>query len=138
MMRPSWGKYFMGIAKAVSERASCPRRKVGCVIVRDGYVLSVGYNGAARGSPHCLDVGCVMVDGSCQTVVHAELNAISAAAHTGTSLKNSTAYVTTAPCFHCARSLVNAGIQVVFYDEPYHKDWPARLPLTVIQVDSHG
>jgi len=53
-MRPSIDEYFLDMAKVVSSRSTCLRRSVGCVLV-DGYgnVLSTGYNGVARGLPHC-------------------------------------------------------------------------------------
>ena len=33
--RPSWDKYFLQLAKDVSLRSNCSRRKVGAVIVKD-------------------------------------------------------------------------------------------------------
>ena len=75
--RPDWDDYFMGLAKAASERASCPRASIGAVIVRpDNSVVSTGYNGAPRGEPHCLDEGCIVEDGHCQRAIHAEMNAL--------------------------------------------------------------
>ena len=136
-MRPDWQTYFMDLAYAVSKRASCPRRSVGCVLTRDAYVLSIGYNGSPRGMEHCLTAGCLMMEGSCKRAVHAEMNAITAAAHTGTSIKGATAYVTTRPCFDCARSLVNAGVHLVYYTEDYPKEWPAKLPLTLVRVEGY-
>ena len=40
--RASWDDYFMNIAKVVSSRATCPRKSVGAVIVRDKVILSTG------------------------------------------------------------------------------------------------
>ena len=85
-MRADWNTYFMGIAHQAATRATCPRKHVGAVIVRDRTVLSTGYNGSIRGLAHCEDVGCVMEDGHCVTTVHAEANAILQAAKNGVSL----------------------------------------------------
>lgn len=75
--RPDWDDYFMGIAEAASKRASCPRASIGAVIVRpDNSIVSTGYNGAPRGEPHCLDVGCQVEDNHCQRAIHAEMNAL--------------------------------------------------------------
>jgi deoxycytidylate deaminase len=52
--RPSWDEYFMQIARDVATRATCLRRHVGAVIVRDRRILSTGYNGSPPGMPHCL------------------------------------------------------------------------------------
>ena len=51
-MRKPWPEYFMDIAKDVSTRATCDRKHVGAVIVRNNRVLSTGYNGSIPGAPH--------------------------------------------------------------------------------------
>ena len=81
--RIGWHQYFMNIAAQVATRATCQRKHVGAVIVRDRTILSTGYNGSIRGLPHCDDVGCVMEDGHCVSTVHAEANAILQAARNG-------------------------------------------------------
>jgi dCMP deaminase len=53
MERASWDDYFMNIARVVASRATCDRKFVGAVIVRDKTILSTGYNGSIRGMPHC-------------------------------------------------------------------------------------
>ena len=75
--RPDWPDYFMGVAEAVSKRASCPRASIGAVIVApDHTIVSTGYNGAPPGEPHCLDDGCIIEDNHCQRSIHAEMNAL--------------------------------------------------------------
>jgi len=118
-MRSDWHQYFMNIAFTVSARATCPRRSVGCVIVRDRCILATGYNGSLSGMRHCTDGGCMIIDAHCIQTMHAELNAIAQAAKQGVSLKDSTAYVTTRPCFNCFKGLVAAGITTIYYRETY-------------------
>ena len=55
----------------------------------------------------------------CQVAEHAERNAIAFAARYGTALDGSELYVTHAPCLACARTVINAGIQVVRFTHPY-------------------
>jgi dCMP deaminase len=55
-LRPSLDKVFMDIAVVFSDRSTCLRIKTGCVIVRDGRIISTGYNGSAPGAPHCCDI----------------------------------------------------------------------------------
>jgi len=55
--RPSWEEYFIEIAKVVSTRSTCLRRRYGAVIVKDNVIVSTGYNGAPRGSANCVDRG---------------------------------------------------------------------------------
>ncbi len=73
--RPSWDTYFLDIANTVSERATCPRLKVGCVLTYRNRIVSTGYNGAIPKTSHCFDAGCQLVDGHCIRTVHAESNA---------------------------------------------------------------
>ena len=103
-----------------SERATCPRMHCGCVIVKDKYVLSTGYNGSLPGLDHCEDVGCLIVDGHCVRTNHAEMNAIAQAARHGVSLSGATAYVTNMPCTTCAKALLAAGIVRIVVFSDYH------------------
>lgn len=119
MERPSWDEYFMQIAHVVAERATCPRRSVGAVIVTDKRILTTGYNGAPRGLAHCAEVGCHMVAGHCIRALHAEQNAILQAAMNGVSTNGATIYVTCQPCNHCAKMIINAGIQRVVFQGDY-------------------
>lgn len=119
MSRPSWDEYFMGIARQVAQRSTCPRAAVGALIVQDKRILSTGYNGAPRGLPHCEEVGCVVVDGHCQRALHAEQNAIIQAALHGVPIAGSTLYTTHQPCNACAKMIINAGILRVVYTGDY-------------------
>ena len=56
-------------------------------------IISTGYNGAASGEAHCIDVGCLVEDGHCQRVIHAEVNAVGQAARWGIRVDNAMAYV---------------------------------------------
>lgn len=121
--RPSWDEYFMTMARDfVSKRATCLRRKVGAVLVRDKRILTTGYNGSPPGMPHCTEVGCQMVDGHCVRCIHAEQNAIVQAALHGISTKGATCYISAAPCIHCAKLLVAAGVVRVVFGEDYTDD----------------
>ncbi len=121
-MRKDWDEYFMDIAKQVSTRATCPRKRVGAVLVRDRTILSTGYNSAIRGAPHCDDIGCLMEDGHCVRVVHAETNSIVQAAKNGVNIDGATVYTLASPCWPCFKLLANAGIKRVVYSEFYRDD----------------
>lgn len=117
--RPSFHEYYTEMAKLVAKRATCIRRRVGAVVVRDNRVLATGYNGSPPGKEHCIDpgVGCLMVDGHCARTVHAEVNAIAAAARFGTSVDGADVYVTWEPCRSCRNILLSAGIANVHYSD---------------------
>lgn len=116
-MRPSWEAYFLSLAKAVATRASCPRASVGAVIVsKDNRFLASGYNGSPSGEPHCLDFGCLMVDGHCQRSLHAEVNAVGYAARYGIPVDGARMYVAgtggRGVCRECMKILNAAGVFV--------------------------
>lgn len=132
--RPSWDAYFMQIADLVKTRATCPRRQVGAVIVKEKRILSTGYNGAPRGLKHCPDGGpqhdwpdgC-MKAGHCIRSLHAEQNALLQAAMLGVPVQGSTIYVTCQPCNSCAKMIINAGIEKVIYEGDYPDDFSKEL-----------
>ena len=120
MIRPSWSDYFLAVAKVVSQRSTCPRARVGAVIVSiDNRILSTGYNGSPPGEPHCddCDVGCLIVDDHCQRALHAEVNAIAFAARAGIKLEGGTIYMWSSrgdvmPCRECEKVRKAAGIKL--------------------------
>ena len=141
--RPSWDAYFMQIAHLVKTRATCPRRQVGAVIVRDRRILATGYNGAPRGLPHCppdgdkleWPQGCLM-SGHCARSLHAEQNALLQAAMIGVPCEGSTMYVTCQPCNSCAKMIINAGVQHVIYEGDYPDEFSLELfSLSHVRLD---
>lgn len=132
--RPSWDSYFMQIAHLVKTRATCPRRQVGALIVRDRRILSTGYNGAPRGLPHCPEGGpdhdwprgCMRA-GHCIRSLHAEQNALLQAAQIGVPCEGADIYVTCQPCNACAKMVINAGIRRVIYEGDYPDDFSKEL-----------
>ncbi|MCU7838658.1 MAG: deoxycytidylate deaminase [Candidatus Thiodiazotropha sp. (ex Troendleina suluensis)] len=60
--------------------------------------------------------------------IHAEMDAITSIARSGSSsTKNCTLYTTTYPCHNCARHIIAAGIDKVIYIEPYEKSLAIEL-----------
>jgi len=109
----------MGIAEMVAKRSTCPRKRVGAVIVKDHMILSTGYNGSIRGIQHCDDIGCLLENGHCVATIHAEANAVIQAARHGVAVSDAMAYVTASPCWNCFKLLANAGITRIVYREFY-------------------
>lgn len=116
-MRPSLDEVMLAIACLLSTRATCRKRKVGCVLVdRRGRILSTGYNGVPAGLPHCTDMPCGganMPAGSdtCEAV-HAELNALTDC-HDPSQI--ATCYTSTFPCNNCMKTLMNTNCQRIVY-----------------------
>jgi len=127
--RPNWDEYYIEVMEAISKRATCDRGRSGCVIARDNVLLSSGYVGSPKGSPHCDDVGHLMKsvahdDGSvsrhCMRTAHAEANAICQAAKNGVSIDGATLYCRMVPCRNCAMLISNSGIIRVVAQMQYH------------------
>jgi len=116
--RPNWDEYFIGIAKLISTRSTCLRRKVGAVIVKDRRILTTGYNGTPCKIEHCSERGCLrerlkVPSGQRHELcrgLHAEQNALLQAALNGVNVSGATMYVTNQPCIICAKMIINAGI----------------------------
>ena len=125
--RPSWEDYFMDIAMLVAKRATCLRRAVGAIIVKDKRILSTGYNGAPTGVRHCAEVGCLrekmgIESGKMHELcrgIHAEQNAIIQAAYHGVSLKGASIFCTNLSCSICAKMIINVGIDKIYYRSGY-------------------
>lgn len=114
MDRLSKHQYFMDLAFATAKRATCNRLQVGAVAVNQrSIVIATGYNGAPCGMPHCIEIGCEMENGHCIACVHAEINAVIQA---GTDLVGGTVYCTYAPCLYCLQVMINAGVQIIYFD----------------------
>ena len=116
--RISWEEYFMGIALLISSRSPSKRLKVGSVIVKDNRIISAGYNGFPSGTPHIS----IMRDDHEQNTLHAEQNAIADAARRGTSIQDSTIYITHYPCINCTKFIIASGIKEIIYYDNYRND----------------
>lgn len=150
MERISKRKYYLNIARAVSKRSSCLKRRYGCIIVKNDEIIATGYNGSPRGVENCCDKGkCPRFskphnsgDYSDCPSVHAEQNAMLSASRKDmigatmylagdeiNTLDPSNSYpcwiqlVECEPCPICARMILNAGIsEVVTIHDVYTRD----------------
>ena len=68
-------------------------------------------------------------------IVHAEMSAISDAARTGRSVRDSILYSTTFPCHMCAKHIVAAGVSKVIFLEPYPKSLASELHSDSLDIE---
>ena len=133
VLRPSKIEYYLNIAREVSTRSTCLRRRYGAILVKNDSIISTGYNGSPRCTKNCIDLGECRREKLniprgeryelCRSV-HAEQNAIISASREkmlGATLylvgKSHTdgSYVESAnPCALCKRMIINAGIKDVY------------------------
>lgn len=114
----SWDQYFITLSFLISNRSSCNRLQVGCVLVKDTRVISVGYNGFLPGFPH----ESIVRNNHEQATVHAEQNCITDCARRGINASGATAYITHYPCINCLKLLVASGITKIKYYNDYKND----------------
>lgn len=129
-------KIFMKIAEEFSSLSHCVSHKVGAIAVRDGRIISTGYNGTPSGLINCDDVF-PLYDASKDREdhytwssaheIHAEMNVIIFCAKNGIKLDGATLYSTVQPCQHCTKNLLQSGIKRIVYKYPYDKSVTSEL-----------
>jgi len=116
--------YFSAMSQLAATRTTCARRAVGCIIVNGlGHVLATGYNGVARGTPHCKDgtpcEGACLPSGEgldlCKAI-HAEQNALLQCSNVEDI---HSVYVTASPCLTCVKLLLNTSCSRIVFSEQY-------------------
>ena len=134
---------YLEMAKVWAQLSKAERKKVGCLIVKDGQIISDGYNGTPKG----YDNECEIInekylpqaENKLQTkreVLHAESNALMKLAKSTNSSKDSTIYLTMSPCFDCAKLIIQAEVKRVVCGEQYRiTDGIDFLRKNNIQVD---
>ncbi|ATW69379.1 dCMP deaminase [Streptomyces phage Manuel] len=124
---------FMKTALVWADEAKCTRRQVGAVLVKDGHIISTGYNGTPSGRPNCTEGGCPRgkltydeVPGGMDynavpcTGIHAEANALLRA---GSRAVGCVLYVNHEPCQQCRNLILGAGVSTVFYRDGAGESW---------------
>jgi dCMP deaminase len=132
-----YDRAYLRLAKSWGQLSYCTRKKVGAIIVKDGVIISDGFNGTPKG----FDNYCEDTNGETHWyVLHAEANAILKVAKSTNNCNQSTLYLTHSPCKECSKIVLQAGIIRVVYIEKY-KD-PAglnfleRAGLEIVQIEN--
>lgn len=132
-MRISRHQMYMEMARTASKRSTCHRLNVGAIIVlgKKPGIVALGYNGPAEDAEHCKGNDCPLsASGGCTRARHAEWNAIDRMHPDYRGCEGLTIYCTHSPCPHCAEHIINAGIQVVYYEVPYRDTSSVDLMLS--------
>ena len=134
-----WNKAHMKVAEVYAELSSAVKLKVGCVIVKNNRIISIGYNGMPSGWDNTCEH---TEDGWLTTkreVLHAETNAIAKLAQSTESGKDAELYVTVSPCMDCAKLIYQTGISKVFYKYEYRNryglDFLSKCGIIVNQLN---
>jgi dCMP deaminase len=127
--RLSRNEYYMKLAEITAQRTNCIKRGVGCVIVKDDRIISIGYNGTPKNTVNCYEGGCERCNDSsipsgekldiCKCL-HAEENALLFCDFFKT--ENSVMYITHFPCLTCSKKIIQAGVKKIYYLNPYNNN----------------
>lgn len=125
--KPKYDGMYMCIAQSAAQQSVALKRKVGCAIVTEKGLVSIGFNGMPSGASNVCEMW-VNNDPPFQNsrrmtskpeVIHAEINALSKLEHVEESAKGCSVFITTAPCINCAKSLAAVGVSRVVYLDAY-------------------
>ena len=107
---------YLEMARIWAQNSYCQRRQVGALVVKNGMIISDGYNGTPSGFENiCEDDNGVTKP----YVLHAEANAITKLARSSNNSDGATIYITASPCLECAKLIIQSGIKRVVYGEKY-------------------
>lgn len=108
--RQSWDEFYLDMADVIASRSKDKSAKIGAVLVKDGAVISLGYNGFPRGVNDNVESRHERPAKYSYTE-HGERNAVYNAARAGISTLGSTMYTQGVPCADCARAAIQAGVK---------------------------
>ena len=139
-----WQKAHMQVAETYAKLSSAVRLKVGCVIVKDKRIISIGYNGMPSGWTNECEDEYQYEDGghilkTKSEVLHAETNAIAKLARCSESGEGADLYCTHAPCLDCAKLIYQSGIAMVYFAHEYRDnngiEFLKKSGIGVIKID---
>lgn len=111
-----YDRAYMRMAQEWARLSHCTRKQVGALIVKEGMIISDGYNGTPTGFPNdCEDEQGITL----WYVLHAEANAIMKVARSTNNARASTLYLTHSPCKECSKLILQAGIKRLVYLDAY-------------------
>ncbi len=114
-----YDRVYLKMAETWASLSHCNRKQVGALIVKDGMIISDGYNGTPSGFDNC----CEDDEGNTHWyVLHAEANAILKVSKSTNSALGATLYLTLSPCKECAKLILQAGITRVVFKNVYKDD----------------
>ena len=132
--------FYMAITQQVSQMSQAKRLKVGSILVKDGNIISFGWNGMPSGWDNNCEDKVYANEWSIDNnrwdyqeedsgipynlktkpeVIHSEANCLMKLTKTNQSSEGSTMFLTHAPCIDCAKQIYTAGIKKVYYRNSY-------------------
>ncbi len=132
-----YDRAYLKMAKEWSVLSHCQRKQVGALFVKEGMIISDGYNGTPTGFENC----CEDENGETKWyVLHAEANAIMKVARSTNDSRNATLYLTLSPCKECSKLILQAGIKRVVFVKAYKDlsgvDFLSNAGIEICQIEN--
>ncbi len=127
-----YDRSYMSVAKIFAGLSHDDKYKVGACIVKDGQILSQGWNGMPSGMDNTTRFGPGLTR---PEVIHAEANALMKLAKNGGSADEASLFTTHSPCYTCAGLIIQAGIRRVVYDKVYDEEALTYLKERGLEVE---
>ena len=148
-MKNKYKLAFMDMAERFGQTSTAERLKVGCLLVKNGGIISEGVNGMPPDWPTevCEDIAYASSDigmwleaeeiedqypfkngkGIYQLITkpecrHSEIAALEKMWNKHETTEGAEAYISHSPCLNCSIKLFTAGIQKVYYRHKYRSD----------------
>lgn len=131
-----YDRAYMRMAMEWGKLSHCKRKQVGAILVKDGMIISDGYNGTPTG----FENACEDEEGDTKWyVLHAEANAITKVARSTNNARNSTLYISMSPCPECSKLILQAGVKRLVYCYQYKDtrglDFLAEAGVDITQIE---
>lgn len=137
--RKRYKEFYMDLAKRTGEMSHAVRLKVGTVVVKDGNIISFGWNGTPEGFDNVCEYE--NENGELVTkpiVMHSEFNALRKLARSTESAQGADMYTTHSCCLNCSLFIAGSGIKNFFYKEDYRSsegtDFLKQAGVNVVKI----
>jgi len=128
---------LLKLAQGIASESKCVSMGVGAVLVKEGHIISTGYNGTVKGAANCCEVhkerGPEHTEWSLKYEVHAEMNAL---LYCPVDTHGSIMVCTHSPCWNCTKHMVAAGVKEIHYGETYYREASEYSEVKAFCVDN--
>jgi len=144
-MKLRYSNLYKHVLNEYEQLSTCTRLHVAALLIKDGRILSLGYNGVPSGDVHCSELfkeengkfyfrknnvaqwnevlerswRHMHHEFSESKEIHAEMNCLMFALKNSINISNCEFIVSVSPCILCAKLIVIAGLKKVYYKQVY-------------------
>lgn len=124
---------YLNLCKSIATNSKCLSRQVGAILVLNNIVIGTGFNRSPVETKACKT--CIRHKHNCKSgesldlckALHAEQIAILTALKKNVDLSGATLYVSTSPCYQCAKLIVECKIKKVVASSKYDSKLTDKL-----------